>query len=207
VQFFLWDFAETHFYSLLKRVESKTLTRKPRILYFTCNQFITEGILWKRLVWHYVLFYSQEVCHSLESLGSKSQCFDILQNGICKYLVRNSFHEAFVNHGWMRYHCLYLKTWSWMPLRVSDQVRSGAGQHGGRAAESSVQITGPVHPADWAHAALPVPVLPEPADSARHPGAGVADRNQPQKVCWSSPTSRCSVMKGPPVDVKSWPLV
>lgn len=33
------------------------------------------------------VFYSQEVCHCLETLGSKSQCFDILQNGICKYLV------------------------------------------------------------------------------------------------------------------------
>ncbi|TNN75669.1 Testis-expressed sequence 10 [Liparis tanakae] len=30
----------------------------------------------------------EEVCHSLESLGSKSQCFDILQNGICKYLTK-----------------------------------------------------------------------------------------------------------------------
>ncbi|KAM3873626.1 testis-expressed protein 10 homolog [Diretmus argenteus] len=30
----------------------------------------------------------EEVCHCLETLGSKSQCFDILQNGICKYLTR-----------------------------------------------------------------------------------------------------------------------
>ncbi|XP_034409005.1 testis-expressed protein 10 homolog [Cyclopterus lumpus] len=30
----------------------------------------------------------EEVCHSLETLGSKSQCFDILQNGICKYLTK-----------------------------------------------------------------------------------------------------------------------
>uniref|UniRef100_A0A7N8WYV1 Testis expressed 10 n=1 Tax=Mastacembelus armatus TaxID=205130 RepID=A0A7N8WYV1_9TELE len=30
----------------------------------------------------------QEVCHCLESLGAKSQCFDILQNGICKYLTK-----------------------------------------------------------------------------------------------------------------------
>ncbi|XP_033496394.1 testis-expressed protein 10 homolog [Epinephelus lanceolatus] len=29
----------------------------------------------------------EEVCHCLETLGSKSQCFDILQNGICKYLT------------------------------------------------------------------------------------------------------------------------
>ncbi|XP_068616452.1 testis-expressed protein 10 homolog [Brachionichthys hirsutus] len=30
----------------------------------------------------------EEVCHCLETLSSKSQCFDILQNGICKYLTR-----------------------------------------------------------------------------------------------------------------------
>ncbi|KAG8010084.1 Testis-expressed protein 10-like protein [Nibea albiflora] len=30
----------------------------------------------------------EEVCHCLETLGSKSQCFDILQNGICKYLTK-----------------------------------------------------------------------------------------------------------------------
>ncbi|XP_028983924.1 testis-expressed protein 10 homolog [Betta splendens] len=30
----------------------------------------------------------EEVCHCLETLGSKSQCFDILQNGISKYLTR-----------------------------------------------------------------------------------------------------------------------
>ncbi|XP_035019318.1 testis-expressed protein 10 homolog [Hippoglossus stenolepis] len=30
----------------------------------------------------------EEVCHCLETLGSKSQCFDILQNGICKYLIK-----------------------------------------------------------------------------------------------------------------------
>ncbi|KAF7669709.1 hypothetical protein LDENG_00147310 [Lucifuga dentata] len=29
----------------------------------------------------------EEVCHCLETLGSQSQCFDILQNGICKYLT------------------------------------------------------------------------------------------------------------------------
>ncbi|KAM6967337.1 testis-expressed protein 10 homolog [Aplochiton taeniatus] len=28
----------------------------------------------------------EEVCHCLESLGSRSQCFDILQNGVCNYL-------------------------------------------------------------------------------------------------------------------------
>ncbi|CAL8256988.1 unnamed protein product [Boreogadus saida] len=28
----------------------------------------------------------EEVCHCLETLGSQSQCFDILQNAICKYL-------------------------------------------------------------------------------------------------------------------------
>ncbi|KAJ4930867.1 hypothetical protein JOQ06_025170 [Pogonophryne albipinna] len=30
----------------------------------------------------------EEVCHCLETLGSKSQCFDIVQNGICKYLIK-----------------------------------------------------------------------------------------------------------------------
>lgn len=30
----------------------------------------------------------EEVCHCLETLGSKSQCFDILQSGICKYLTK-----------------------------------------------------------------------------------------------------------------------
>ncbi|XP_026228809.1 testis-expressed protein 10 homolog [Anabas testudineus] len=30
----------------------------------------------------------EEVCHCLETLGSKTQCFDILQNGICKYLTK-----------------------------------------------------------------------------------------------------------------------
>lgn len=30
----------------------------------------------------------EEVCHCLETLGSKSQCFDILQTGICKYLIK-----------------------------------------------------------------------------------------------------------------------
>lgn len=30
----------------------------------------------------------EEVCHCLETLGSKSQCYDILQNGICKYLIK-----------------------------------------------------------------------------------------------------------------------
>lgn len=30
----------------------------------------------------------EEVCHTLETLGSKSQCFDIFQNGICKYLTK-----------------------------------------------------------------------------------------------------------------------
>ncbi|KAF1387890.1 hypothetical protein PFLUV_G00084620 [Perca fluviatilis] len=30
----------------------------------------------------------EEVCHCLETLGSKSQCFDILQNGICKHLTK-----------------------------------------------------------------------------------------------------------------------
>lgn len=30
----------------------------------------------------------QEVCHCLEMLGSKSQCFDIVQNGICRYLTK-----------------------------------------------------------------------------------------------------------------------
>ncbi|XP_068180674.1 testis-expressed protein 10 homolog [Antennarius striatus] len=30
----------------------------------------------------------EEVCHCLETLSSKSQCFDILQNGICKYLTK-----------------------------------------------------------------------------------------------------------------------
>ncbi|KAM6910385.1 testis-expressed protein 10 homolog isoform 1-T2 [Xenentodon cancila] len=30
----------------------------------------------------------EEVCHCLETVGSKSQCFDILQNGIFKYLTK-----------------------------------------------------------------------------------------------------------------------
>ncbi|KAJ3597830.1 hypothetical protein NHX12_001347 [Muraenolepis orangiensis] len=30
----------------------------------------------------------EEVCHCLETLGSQSQCFDILQNAICKYLCK-----------------------------------------------------------------------------------------------------------------------
>ncbi|XP_042082759.1 testis-expressed protein 10 homolog [Haplochromis burtoni] len=30
----------------------------------------------------------EEVCHCLETLGSKSQCFDILQTGICNYLTK-----------------------------------------------------------------------------------------------------------------------
>lgn len=30
----------------------------------------------------------EEVCHCLETLGSKSQCFDILQNGIHEYLTK-----------------------------------------------------------------------------------------------------------------------
>ncbi|KAI9540474.1 hypothetical protein NQZ68_040136 [Dissostichus eleginoides] len=30
----------------------------------------------------------EEVCHCLETLGSKSQCFDIVQNGICRYLIK-----------------------------------------------------------------------------------------------------------------------
>ncbi|XP_047454705.1 testis-expressed protein 10 homolog isoform X2 [Mugil cephalus] len=30
----------------------------------------------------------EEVCHCLETLGSKSQCFDIVQNGICRYLTK-----------------------------------------------------------------------------------------------------------------------
>ncbi|XP_028282103.1 testis-expressed protein 10 homolog [Parambassis ranga] len=30
----------------------------------------------------------EEVCHCLETLGSKSQCFDIFQTGICKYLTK-----------------------------------------------------------------------------------------------------------------------
>ncbi|XP_041844914.1 testis-expressed protein 10 homolog isoform X2 [Melanotaenia boesemani] len=30
----------------------------------------------------------EEVCHCLETVGSKSQCFDILQNGISKYLTK-----------------------------------------------------------------------------------------------------------------------
>nr|XP_029512376.1 testis-expressed protein 10 homolog [Oncorhynchus nerka] len=31
--------------------------------------------------------HPQEVCHCLETLGSRSQCFDVLQNGICKNLT------------------------------------------------------------------------------------------------------------------------
>ncbi|XP_021164507.2 testis-expressed protein 10 homolog [Fundulus heteroclitus] len=31
---------------------------------------------------------AEEVCHCLESIGSKAQCFDILQNGIFKYLMK-----------------------------------------------------------------------------------------------------------------------
>lgn len=30
----------------------------------------------------------EEVCHCLETLGSKSQCYEIMQNGICKYLAK-----------------------------------------------------------------------------------------------------------------------
>ncbi|XP_058503508.1 testis-expressed protein 10 homolog [Solea solea] len=30
----------------------------------------------------------EEVCHCLETLGSKSQCFDILQNGLSKYVIK-----------------------------------------------------------------------------------------------------------------------
>ncbi|KAG7464362.1 testis-expressed sequence 10 protein [Solea senegalensis] len=30
----------------------------------------------------------EEVCHCLETLGSKSQCFDILQNGFSKYVIK-----------------------------------------------------------------------------------------------------------------------
>uniref|UniRef100_A0A669BV42 Testis expressed 10 n=1 Tax=Oreochromis niloticus TaxID=8128 RepID=A0A669BV42_ORENI len=30
----------------------------------------------------------EEVCHCLETLGSKSQCFDVLQTGICNYLTK-----------------------------------------------------------------------------------------------------------------------
>lgn len=29
----------------------------------------------------------QMICHSLSTIPSQSQCFDILQTGICKYLV------------------------------------------------------------------------------------------------------------------------
>lgn len=29
----------------------------------------------------------EEVCHCLQTLGSRSQCFDVLQNGICSYLT------------------------------------------------------------------------------------------------------------------------
>lgn len=30
----------------------------------------------------------EEVCHCLETLGSKSQCYEIMQSGICKYLTK-----------------------------------------------------------------------------------------------------------------------
>lgn len=69
---------------------------------------------------------------------------------------------------------------------VLDQVSGGARQYGGWAAQSCIQITGPVRPARWAIAAFLVYVLPQPAGYAHHPAAGVTCRNQPQKVCVSS---------------------
>lgn len=69
---------------------------------------------------------------------------------------------------------------------VLDQVSGGAWQYGGWPAESCIQVTGPVCPAHWAHAAFLVSVLLQPAGYAHHPAAGVTCRNQPQKVCVSN---------------------
>lgn len=69
---------------------------------------------------------------------------------------------------------------------ATDQVSGGAWQYGGWAAQSCIQITGPVCPAQRAHAALLVSVLLQPSGSAHHPAAGVTCRNQPQKVCVQS---------------------
>lgn len=69
---------------------------------------------------------------------------------------------------------------------VLDQVSGSSWQYGGWAAQSCIQITGPVRPARWAIAAFLVYVLPQPAGYAHHTAAGVTCRNQPQKVCVSS---------------------
>uniref|UniRef100_A0A673A172 Testis expressed 10 n=1 Tax=Sphaeramia orbicularis TaxID=375764 RepID=A0A673A172_9TELE len=37
---------------------------------------------------HWDVVEVRSVCHCMETLGSKSQCFDIVQNGICKYLAK-----------------------------------------------------------------------------------------------------------------------
>lgn len=150
-------------------------------------------------------FHPQEVCHCLDSLGSKSHCFDIVQNGICKYLVRASI---FISLNCMLNAIVtkILLTWQHYPesntcmcyVSVKDQANGGAWQYGGRAAESSFEISGPINPAYWAHVTLLVPLLLLLTGSAHHPPA-VAWGNQPQKVCVDTPSLHWSLLGRDPL--------
>lgn len=150
-----------------------------------------------------VLFRYQEVCHCLESLGSKSQCYEIIQNGICKYLVRTFtlsfsfwvcnlffYHSfgaaAFLN--WKLFFFLLFVTFFWGGVGSVGQTSGGSGQHGGRAAASRVQADRRLRAALRTGAALPVPLLPEPAGAAHQPAGRVAHRDRPQEVKRRAPT-------------------
>lgn len=72
-----------------------------------------DTVLWKSTVCLIkFLSHIQEVCHCLETLGSKSQCFDIFQNGICKYLVRPSLFKQLKYIEELSLHLLYTESTS-----------------------------------------------------------------------------------------------
>ena len=120
------------------------------------------------------------MCRCLETSGSRSQCFDVLQNGICKHLVR--VWSSHLN-AWTRRVPSSFLTLSFSPSPAADQAAGGSRQHGCRAAESHGTPAGALCPAQRGPAALPVALLPQPTGPALFPAARPTLTQQPQEVC------------------------
>lgn len=104
----------------------------------------------------------------METIGSKSQCFDILQNGIFRYLVGAALLFLPKDRSVQSLCSELLLIKEFLCVCVLDEVGGGSGQHGRRAAESCFQVNRSVHPARRAGSAFPVSVLPQPAGAPRH---------------------------------------
>lgn len=121
---------------------------------------------------HLHCFCLQEVCHCLETLGSRGQCFEILQNAIIKNLVS----VMLCMMGLKKSHNMDLIDWLCLYVYLV-WVAGGAGLHVCCPAEVSSTVAGSQPPAQWHTPPLLGWLLSEHAQSTAAAGA-----KRPQEV-------------------------